>query len=140
MPSARMSDILQQDDKMRILGWSIMSTYPDGWTDGPMDRQVSRGGRSCPEVRLGQWAELRASTASWTGRRSQDPIHTRPAHRSHPVDLNKASSVSLRESHIQGPPCKFGQSILPHPYLPLPILFDTPNDSAQNFCREGGVG
>ena len=43
MPSARMSDILQQDDKMRILGWSMMSTCPDGCTDGPVDRQ--EGGR-----------------------------------------------------------------------------------------------
>lgn len=31
MPSAKMSDILQQDDKMRMLGWSMMSTCPDGW-------------------------------------------------------------------------------------------------------------
>lgn len=30
MPSARMSDILQQDDKMRMLGWSMMSTCPGG--------------------------------------------------------------------------------------------------------------
>lgn len=27
MPSAKMSDILQQDDKMRMLGWSMMSTF-----------------------------------------------------------------------------------------------------------------
>lgn len=27
MPSAKMSDILQQEDKMRMLGWSMMSTW-----------------------------------------------------------------------------------------------------------------
>lgn len=53
MPSARMSDILQQDDKMRMLGWSMMSTCPDGQTDGPMDRQVDRRGHSCPRVEAG---------------------------------------------------------------------------------------
>lgn len=35
MPSAKMSDILQQEDKMRMLGWSMMSTWR---RDGSGDR------------------------------------------------------------------------------------------------------
>lgn len=53
MPSARMSDILQQDDKMRMLGWSMMSTCPDGRRDGRWADRWAREAEAAPEVRLG---------------------------------------------------------------------------------------
>lgn len=86
------------------------------------------------------------SFKSWLDGRTQDPHLPppcpRPTHPSPPLPPPWTSTL-LREflwvPH-SGPLHESGQGILPTPYLPLPILFDTPNDSAQNFCREGRVG
>lgn len=126
MPSARMSDILQQDDKMRMLGWSMMSTCPDGRRDGRWADKWARGAEAAPEVGLG--GEQDCPLQELDGR-TQDPT---PTHQTHPDP-----SGSLGVPHIQGTPHLFAQTFLPHSYLPFAILFDAPNDSTQNFCRGG---
>ena len=116
----------------------------DEYLSGRMDRRTD-GQRSGQErLRWGWGSVSRAcGCTSWLDGRTQDPPTTPTLSQTLPPPPPQgpaASSQSSCGSHSQGPPQGPGQGILPTPYLPLAILFDTPDDSAQNFCRGSRVG
>lgn len=113
-----------------------MDRGADGWVRG-------QGGLHCPRGGAGVVGRT-GSFKSRLGGRTQD-LHLTPRcpRPSHPTTCPQQAPHQwpplgvLVGPTFRAPPLGSGQGILPTPYLPLPILFDTPNDSIQNFCREG---
>lgn len=111
-----------------------MSTCPEGWTDRWMHRHTCRQKR--PKLAPGgtegyEWNSV--SKARWASEPRSHPANATPVGQQpfQRIPGGPTGRVSLPSGLWPGEP-----GILPHSYLPFSILFDTPNDSTQNFCRE----
>ena len=80
------------------------------------------------------------SFKSWLNTRTQDPIptppHPRLAHLTPPLWTSNLLKDLEGVPHSGPPTWVWTRHSKSQPYLPLPILLDAPNDSAQNFCGE----